>query len=67
MNLSIKIIIALVLGAITGIILNVFAPDLFLPVDKYFFTPVGKIFINLITMLVVPIVFISIELGTAGV
>ncbi|MGB2993304.1 MAG: dicarboxylate/amino acid:cation symporter [Paenisporosarcina sp.] len=66
MNLSIKIIIALVLGAITGIILNVFAPDLFLPVDKYFFTPVGKIFINLITMLVVPIVFISIALGTAG-
>lgn len=66
MNLSVKIIIALVLGAITGIILNVFAPDLFLPVDKYFFTPVGKIFINLITMLVVPIVFISIALGTAG-
>ena len=66
MNLSVKIIIALVLGAITGIILNVFAPDLFLSVDKYLFTPVGKIFINLITMLVVPIVFISIALGTAG-
>lgn len=66
MNLSIKIIIALVLGAITGILLNVFAPDLFPPLDKYLFSPVGKIFISLITMLVVPIVFISIALGTAG-
>lgn len=66
MNLSIKIIIALVLGAITGIMLNLFAPDLFPPLDTYVFTPIGKIFINLITMLVVPIVFISIALGTAG-
>lgn len=66
MNLSIKIIIALVLGAITGIMLNVFAPDLFPPLNTYVFTPIGKIFINLITMLVVPIVFISIALGTAG-
>lgn len=66
MNLSIKIIIALVLGAITGIMLNVFAPDLFPPLNTYIFTPIGKIFINLITMLVVPIVFISIALGTAG-
>ena len=66
MNLSVKIIIALVLGAVTGIMLNVFAPDLFPPFDTYVFTPIGKIFINLITMLVVPIVFISIALGTAG-
>ncbi|WP_394188942.1 dicarboxylate/amino acid:cation symporter [Paenisporosarcina quisquiliarum] len=66
MNLSVKIIIALVLGAITGILLNMFAPDLFPPLDKYLFSPVGKIFISLITMLVVPIVFISIALGTAG-
>jgi Na+/H+-dicarboxylate symporter len=43
MNLSVKIIIALVLGAITGILLNVFAPDLFPPLDKYLFSPVGKI------------------------
>jgi len=66
MNLSVKIIIALVLGAVTGILINVFAPDAFPPLDTYVFTPVGKIFINLITMLVVPIVFISIALGTAG-
>lgn len=66
MNLSIKIIIALILGAITGVMLNLFAPDLFPPLDTYIFTPIGKLFINLITMLVVPIVFISITLGTAG-
>lgn len=66
MNLSIKIIIALVLGALTGILLNLFAPDFFPPLDTYVFNPLGKIFINLITMLVVPIVFISIVLGTAG-
>ena len=66
MNLSVKIIIALVLGAITGILMNIFTPDLFTPFDTYVLTPVGKIFINLITMLVVPIVFISIALGTAG-
>lgn len=66
MNLSVKIIIALVLGAITGILMNIFAPELFTPFDTYVLTPVGKIFINLITMLVVPIVFISIALGTAG-
>jgi len=66
MNLSIKIIIALVLGALTGILLNLFAPGWFPPLDTYVFTPIGKIFISLITMLVVPIVFISIALGTAG-
>jgi Na+/H+-dicarboxylate symporter len=66
MNLSVKIIIALVLGALTGILLNIFAPELFPEIDKYVLTPVGKIFISLITMLVVPIVFISIALGTAG-
>ncbi len=66
MNLSVKIIIALILGAITGTLLNIFAPELFIPINTYVFTPVGKMFINLITMLVVPIVFISIALGTAG-
>lgn len=66
MKLTTKIILALVLGAVVGLILNVFAPDLFAPMDKYLFTPLGKIFINLITMLVVPIVLFSIILGTSG-
>jgi Na+/H+-dicarboxylate symporter len=66
MKLTTKIILALILGAITGLLLNIFSPDLFVGLDKYMFDPLGKIFINLIKMLVVPIVFISIVLGTAG-
>ncbi|MBV6682821.1 dicarboxylate/amino acid:cation symporter [Rossellomorea sp. RS05] len=66
LNLTAKIIIALILGAIVGLILNIFAKDLFNILDPYLLTPLGKIFLNLISMLVVPIVFLSIVLGTAG-
>ncbi|WP_409296882.1 dicarboxylate/amino acid:cation symporter [Peribacillus sp. SCS-26] len=66
MKLTSKIIIGLVAGAVTGLLLNLFAPDLFETLNKFLFTPVGKIFINLISMLVVPIVLFSIILGTAG-
>ncbi|WP_064091780.1 dicarboxylate/amino acid:cation symporter [Rossellomorea aquimaris] len=65
-NLTTKIIIALILGAIVGLALNIFAKDLFDILDPYLFTPLGKIFLNLISMLVVPIVFLSIVLGSAG-
>lgn len=66
MNLTKKIVIALVLGSLTGLGLNIFAPDLFPYLNDFLFVPIGKIFINLITMLVVPIVLFSIILGTAG-
>ncbi|BCB02875.1 dicarboxylate/amino acid:cation symporter [Bacillus sp. KH172YL63] len=65
-NLTTKIITALILGAIVGLILNIFAKDLFDILDPFLFTPLGKIFLNLISMLVVPIVFLSIVLGSAG-
>jgi Na+/H+-dicarboxylate symporter len=65
-NLTTKIIIALILGAIVGLLLNIFAKDTFNVLDPYLFTPLGKIFLNLISMLVVPIVFLSIVLGSAG-
>ncbi|MGM0753293.1 MAG: dicarboxylate/amino acid:cation symporter [Bacillota bacterium] len=65
-NLTTKIIIALILGAIVGLLLNIFAKDIFDILDPYLFTPLGKIFLNLISMLVVPIVFLSIVLGSAG-
>ncbi|MCA1059667.1 dicarboxylate/amino acid:cation symporter [Rossellomorea aquimaris] len=65
-NLTTKIITALILGAAVGLILNIFAKDLFDILDPYLFTPLGKIFLNLISMLVVPIVFLSIVLGSAG-
>ncbi|UYG95159.1 dicarboxylate/amino acid:cation symporter [Cytobacillus firmus] len=66
MKLSTKIIIALIAGGITGLLINLFAPGIFPELDKFVFTPLGKIFLNLINMLVVPIVFFSITLGTAG-
>jgi Na+/H+-dicarboxylate symporter len=66
MKLSTKIIIALVAGGITGLLINLFAPGIFPQLDQFVFTPLGKIFLNLINMLVVPIVFFSIALGTAG-
>jgi Na+/H+-dicarboxylate symporter len=65
-NLTTKIILALILGALVGLVLNIFAKDLFHILDPYVFTPLGKIFLNLISMLVVPIVFLSIVLGSAG-
>ncbi|RBW67404.1 dicarboxylate/amino acid:cation symporter [Bacillus taeanensis] len=67
MKLTAKIIGALILGIITGIIFNLFAPGIFPTVDTYLLTPIGQIFLKLIKMLVVPIVFFSIVLGTAGV
>lgn len=65
-NLTKKVIIALVLGAIVGLLLNLFAPALFEVLNPYVLVPIGQIFIALISMLVVPLVFISIILGTAG-
>ncbi|KZZ82556.1 dicarboxylate/amino acid:cation symporter [Bacillus sp. SJS] len=66
MKLATKIIIGLLAGGIVGIILNITSPDLFKQLDTFLFTPLGKIFLNLINMLVVPIVFFSITLGVAG-
>ncbi|MCD7036305.1 dicarboxylate/amino acid:cation symporter [Metabacillus sp. GX 13764] len=67
MNLAIKIIIGLLAGIAVGFLLNIFSPDLFKNLDTYLFSPLGKIFLNLINMLVVPIVFFSITLGAAGI
>ncbi len=66
MNLTAKIVVALVLGIIVGIIVNLFAPTLFKPLNTWVFSPLGKLFLNFIKMLVVPIVFFSITLGVAG-
>ncbi|RLL41718.1 dicarboxylate/amino acid:cation symporter [Oceanobacillus piezotolerans] len=66
MSLTKKILIALILGVIVGIGLTFVPNDTFSILDTYLLTPVGQIFINLIMMLVVPLVFVSITLGTAG-
>ncbi|MBP2078048.1 dicarboxylate/amino acid:cation symporter [Oceanobacillus polygoni] len=66
MSLTKKILIALVLGVIVGMGLTFVPESMFSNIDTYVLTPVGQIFINLIMMIVVPIVFVSIVLGTAG-
>ncbi|WP_078381962.1 dicarboxylate/amino acid:cation symporter [Sutcliffiella halmapala] len=66
MKLTKHIIIALILGLITGLGFNIFAPEAFKFADNYILVPVGSVFLNSITMLVVPLVFFSIILGTAG-
>ncbi|MCH1626271.1 dicarboxylate/amino acid:cation symporter [Ferdinandcohnia quinoae] len=66
MSLTKKILYALLLGAVVGIILNLTAPEFFTHINKWLFVPLGQIFLNLIKMLVVPIVFFSITLGVAG-
>lgn len=66
MNLTTKIIAALILGAVVGLILNVAAPNVFDVLNTYLFVPIGQIFLSLISMLVVPLVFFSIVLGSAG-
>ncbi len=66
-NLSLKIVIALILGIAIGSIFNMFAQSSFvINVDKYVFNVIGQIFLNLIFMLVVPVVFVSIVLGVVG-
>ncbi len=68
MSLSAKIFIAMILGAITGLILNISGnPDW----SQYWlidglFKVVGQIFISLLKMLVVPLVFVSLVCGSSS-
>lgn len=67
-HLSLRIVIALILGIVVGSICNLFVQNGFIgSLDKYVFNVIGQIFLNLIFMLVVPIVFVSIVLGVIGV
>lgn len=65
-SLTVKVLSGLVLGAIVGLLINLFAPGSFETINTYLFVPLGQIFLSLINMLVVPLVFFSIILGTAG-
>lgn len=65
-SLTVKVIAGLILGAITGLLINLLAPDAFNNFNTYLFVPLGQIFLSLISMLVVPLVFFSIILGTSG-
>ncbi|MFD3157815.1 dicarboxylate/amino acid:cation symporter [Haloimpatiens sp. FM7330] len=67
LKLSTKILIAMVLGMILGLLFNkeiaILPNSIYTPMEAYFFAPVGKIFINAIKMLVVPMVFVSLVNG----
>ena len=69
MGLTTKILIGLLLGLITGIILNNLGASYFRDtvLVNGAFTLIGSIFINAIRMLVVPLVFVSIVNGAASV
>ena len=68
MSLSAKIFIAMILGAITGLVLN-FAGNpewsQYWLIDGLF-KVVGQIFISLLKMLVVPLVFVSLVCGSSS-
>ncbi|RIK75543.1 dicarboxylate/amino acid:cation symporter [candidate division KSB1 bacterium] len=62
-----KIFLGLILGAIAGVLCNKFLHDsafvAFL--QKYLSDPLGKIFLNMLIMVVIPLVFSSLALGVA--
>ncbi len=62
-----KIFIGLITGAIAGVASNFLFPDAeFLKiVQTYISDPLGKIFLNLLIMMVIPLVFASLALGVA--
>ncbi|GGI40625.1 dicarboxylate/amino acid:cation symporter [Mammaliicoccus stepanovicii] len=67
-NLTIKIVIALILGITIGSVFNMYSgTDFVQNTNQYVFNVLGQIFLNLIFMLVVPVVFVSIVLGVVGV
>jgi Na+/H+-dicarboxylate symporter len=63
LDLSSLILIALGIGIVFGIILNLYLPEIAPILDQYVLAPVGKIFLRLIQFVVVPIVFSSLVLG----
>lgn len=67
MNLTRKILIWMLMGIIVGLIFNLLLPGWFEVSQTYVLAPLGKLFVNLIKMLVVPLVLFSIILGTAGI
>lgn len=65
-SLAWQILIALILGIVIGAVLHN-QPEIKDNIVNNFLTPLGKIFISLIKMIVIPIVFSTLILGIAGV
>ncbi|MBK7105333.1 MAG: dicarboxylate/amino acid:cation symporter [Ignavibacteriae bacterium] len=62
-----KIFIGLLAGAVFGILSNIYLSETsFLNfVQTYFSDPLGKIFLNMLIMMVIPLVFASLSIGVA--
>ena len=62
-----KIFLGLIAGAIAGVLCNKFLPASASVglVQKYLSDPLGKIFLNMLIMVVIPLVFSSLALGVA--
>ncbi|MGB0734296.1 MAG: dicarboxylate/amino acid:cation symporter, partial [Pontibacterium sp.] len=71
MNLTQKVLIALVAGALLGLLINMAGLSSNAIVNDYFieglFTLIGKIFVNALKMLVVPLVIVSLIPGIVGI
>jgi DAACS family dicarboxylate/amino acid:cation (Na+ or H+) symporter len=69
MKLHTKILLALVIGAVAGIAVNLSVGGdhaAVVWVNRYVAGPVGQVFLRLLFMIVMPLVFCSIALGVAG-
>ena len=72
MNLTQKVFVALVAGILLGLIINIsglYSPGSFTQVYIVdgFFHVIGKLFVNALKMLVVPLVFFSLVCGVLGI
>lgn len=68
-NLSARILIAMIAGAILGLLVNLFASDVKWITDVIiggFFYVIGSIFITSLQMMVVPLVFVSLVVGASS-
>ncbi len=70
MSLTLKIILGMIFGFITGTVINFFSLDNNIYINTYFingiFDVVGSIFISSLKLMVVPLVFFSLSTGIAS-
>ena len=70
MSLTLKIILGMILGFITGTVINFFSLDSNFYINTYFingiFDVIGSIFISSLKLMVVPLVFFSLSTGVAS-
>lgn len=68
LSLHWRILIGLVVGAVSGLIANAtLDPELTRNLAKNWVEPIGQVFLRLILMVVVPLVFTALVLGVAGI